>query len=102
MEEEKRAPEAPEAEEKKLSPRERLAAWLLSDRGGMGVVNLLFLAALFVGNYAFIVAAMALWMAFLALSFRRNPSRVVRGIYLLLFLFAAAAALVNLRALLLP
>ena len=84
--------------QQELTFKERLVEWLLSDRG-MGMVNLLFLAAILVGNPALTVAAMLLWMAFLAVSFRLSHSRMMKTVYMLLFLLAAVLALLNLWAL---
>ena len=84
--------------QQELTFKERLVEWLLSDRG-MGMVNLLFLAAILVGNPALTVAAMLLWMAFLTVSFRLSHSRMMKTVYVLLFLLAAVLALLNLWAL---
>jgi hypothetical protein len=88
-------------DQQELTPRERLVEWLLSDRG-MGTVNLLFVAAILIGNPLLTVIAMAIWMAFLAVSIRRNGSRAMKTIYAALFVVAAVLALLNLWVLIFP
>ncbi len=88
-------------DQQELTFKERLVEWLLSDRG-MGTVNFLFLAAILVGNPILTVASMFIWMAFLAVSFRLSHSRLMKTVYVLLFLLAAVLALLNLWALIFP